>query len=519
MHSSIVSSRIFWLFLICLLTRLSVFFEARNYDGDTFVRSMGALAWSKAPYFITNADQVTWVFAPLPFYLNGFALMFWPDLVLVPRLISLLFGALAIIPFYKLVEEYFDAKKAVYAAIAFCFYSLHVRYSAVASSEAINSFFLLSALWLFFRATRKRTDWNIILAAGSLAVATMVRYENMIFCLFLSALLFVNDRPKSRMLSDIIRFDKQSLRHAGVFFAISSVLVLARFIGDYVVHGDFIHSLPIGKGEHQQLLAAGEASRGPLLHFAYATTFWPGVMIVSLTPLIAVFGIWGLFRTIKAQTPIHLAILFLTTILTYVYQSGIGNSMATFARLSMTFSLLLIPFAGAQWQIVSARFKPFRRELLDGTVIASMLALLVFYAQYGVPGKGTITDKLSSVSPVSHVPYYLEEILHWTTTHLASDDKIILDDFRNQSDFLVMYSHLPREQIKYRWKDSVDISNFVADKRPGFLLHARFGKLSRWMPLNVSDSVQSWNGYVLERRFRAEQYTIYEFKYPKVLNY
>jgi len=140
-----------YLLLLGFVIRLIVFFYAKNYNGDAVLRTLLGERWLQDPTFVTHATHSTWVFAPLHFYLIGLALSIWDNLLHSPRLVSLVLGSLAIIPFYKLTAELFSRKAAGYATLAFCFYTLHVRFSAVTTSEATYSFLALFSLLFFFR--------------------------------------------------------------------------------------------------------------------------------------------------------------------------------------------------------------------------------------------------------------------------------------------------------------------------------------------------------------------------------
>jgi 4-amino-4-deoxy-L-arabinose transferase-like glycosyltransferase len=503
-----------WLLALCFLVRLFVFFFAQNYDGDTWVRSMGALQWSQNPYCIWHADDSTWVFGPLPFYLNGLALMVWDNARHAPRIVSLVFGTLAIIPLYKLVELKFTAKAAGYASLAFCFYTLHVRYSAVATSEAINSFFILAAVYLFARYAAERRFAYLIATPLTLNLATMVRYENLIFAPLLGFLLVLNDRPERWRVKQLLSFDKRAIGAAIFLCAASLIFMASRFVGDFVAHGDAIYSLPLGKAglaSHTGMFQEGIARRGALGQYAYTLSFWPGVTFLSLTPIVAIFAVIGWINAVRSRTNLRLCLLFAATFILYVYLSTVGESMATFARFSITFTLFLIPFAGAQWDRWCSDKRKGRRRFLHYSAVGSLVACFGVWSFVGIEGAGSvIRDKISSISPVSRLPVYVNELIEWLNQNAGPDDKVLIDDYRSESALVRMYADLPGENFKMRWKSDDEVLAFVRQERPRFIVYANDGSLRSIPGFEESLKAGSIQGLKVFERYTNRVYRVYE---------
>ena len=155
--------RILLAFTIFSLTRIAIFFFSKNYEGDAAIRIKMALKWIDDPFFISHSNSVTWVFGSLYYYIHGFAFYIFNNPVITPRIVSLILGVLTFIPFYLIVKKQVNEEVAFYSSLFFSFYTLHVRYSTVATSEAIYIFVLLTAICFFLYYLSKRKLIYLIL--------------------------------------------------------------------------------------------------------------------------------------------------------------------------------------------------------------------------------------------------------------------------------------------------------------------------------------------------------------------
>lgn len=513
-------AKLWFLLALCSAVRLSVFIWSQNYDGDPFARSLGALAWSQNPHWIWHASRISWVFGPLPLYLHGSALMLWPDVLLAPRVVNLILGSLAIIPFFKLVQLKLDSTKAWYASLVFCFYTLHVRFSTVATSEAIGSFFLIMAVYLFFRYLVHRKLSSLLLSAVALNLSTMVRYENIVFAPLLALLLFVEDSPQDWRLW---RFNRAAVLLGVPFFALSVIFMISRMTGDYFEFGDPLHSIPLGKSgsaSHTQMLLNDLSRRGFAAQLAYTLTFWPGVAFVSLTPAPAILAAIGLLRAAWAKCNLHLVIIFGLVFLPFEYFSTISRSIATFARFSLGFTIFLIPFAGAQWHHLHERIGARWKRSLDYAIVGSMMFFFVAWAFYGIEGRGSVlADKISSISPVSRLPVHVNELIAWLDKTTAPEDIIVLEDYNNESDMVRFYSKRGRDHYRARWKSEAELRGHMQNDQPQFIVVPSNGELQRLFNLQSQDSIQSSKGMTFRQRYENRVYRVFDVSYSAVIDW
>lgn len=505
-----------WLVATSFLVRCAFYTLAKNYDGDPFVRSFGALQWSKSPYYVWHADSVTWVFGPLPFYLNGIALMIWNNVLQAPRLVSLLLGSLAIIPFFKLIATRLSTRETVYASIIFCFYTLQVRFSAVTASDSVNSFFVLWTVYFFFEYNRNQRLSLLLVSAITMNLALMVRYDNLPIILLLASLLFITDNPVTYQLKAIIQFKWQKLRIAVVFIAISSIYIASRFWGDYAVYGDPIYSLPIGKPEHGQMLQRALIHQGAFVHYLYTVFFWPGVAFLSVTPAAALLALIGIASCVRRRRCLHFGVISATLLLMYVFESAVGESVATFARFTITFTLFAIPFAGIGWNIVCERIRESRRRGFDIAIAGSIIAIFTFLAIFGIEGRNTVQDKLQSISPISRLPVYTERVLQWMNENIPLGEKVVIDGYRDESDLLYMYSKHPYGNLLRRWRTTERLADYLESDKPQYVIYAHGGAFRKFIELDTNKLEQTKDGMAFSRRFTENHYAIFEISYSKV---
>jgi hypothetical protein len=498
-----------WCLLFAALVRLAVFFLAYNYDGDPLVRTYGALAWSQSPYLITHADHATWVFGPLPFYLNGLALQLWHDAVNSPRTVSLLFGILAVVPFFRLTQREFGPKPALYATVAFCLYTLHVRYSAVTTSEAINAFLLLSTVYFAFLYLRSSRWQHFAASVILMNLATMVRYENVLLVIVLTGIQL--GAAVTSGLSDRwpIRFDLARVRAALLFAALSLLFLATRLIGDYLYNGDPLYSVAVTHGHFQAMQERGIAERGSLWHHLYTLAFWPGVTILSLSPVVGLLAFGSAAQSLRQKQ--HLAYLAIPIgfLAAFVVQGTILKSMATFARYSLPLGIFLLPLAGDLWHRWLDRRSQTWRRTANGVMLTTMLVWFVLLALIGIPESGALADKLSSVSPVSRLPLGMMSTVDWINGQLPDSARLLIDDHGGEGGLIRMYCRLPQERMLLEWKDQKKIDSFLALSAPSYLITFSGGELAKSWGLTGNPASRTVHGYALTLRMATGGFTIW----------
>lgn len=508
------STWLWWLLASALAVRAAVFPFAVHYDGDTLVRVMGALEWSRAPYWISHADSNTWVFGPLPFYIHGLGLMLWDNVAVMPRLVSLLFGVLAILPLFWLVRDLFGQRAALFASISLCLYTLHVRYSVTGASEAVSSFFLLLMLWLVFRAYRSGKRSDTIGAALAANLAIMARYENVVWMLVLSVLLLVT-QPGLAGIRFVGAPGRWRWGPAILFGLLGLAYFATRLYGDWSAHGDPLHSLSVSRSHFEAMQDRAIAERGFLKHHLYTTLFYPGVTAVSLSPLLGLTALAGWWVSLRKRIHPGYAVFGAAVLVLYILQATVIKNLATFARYSMSLGLVALPLVGVGWEWITERASGKYRTFLSTALVLLALINLTALAYLGVEGTGSgLKDRLSSVSPISRWPVYFEQAVGWIEQSVKPGDKLLIDDFKAESGPFVLHTTLPREEIKAHWKTNDEIMPYLQAEKPKYVLFSPDGRLKAVLPLVATDSVQMSGQMQFTRLQSNRRYTLYEITHP-----
>lgn len=441
------------------------------------------------------------VFEPLQFYLIGLALSIWDNLLYSPRLVNLILGTLSILPFYGIVRIRFGEKVGMYAALLFSFYSLHIKYSTVATSEVIYAFVILSAVYFFFRYEEARKFVWLLVAAAFINLAAMCRHETPLYIGVLVVLLLVSRRRDPFW---------RNLGRAAIFGALCILFTALWYWGDYQHHGDPLYSVHIASSDHLGGIQDNILTRGNLGNLIYNLLFWPAVIFLSFSPVSAVFAFLGLVRSLVTRKSLDLTLLFLIPFLVFNYQSTIGAAMTPLARLATTYPIFLLPLAASEWHRISSRFKGRKRRVLDYIVTASIVSSVALLAVFGVEGRGYIPDKLSSISPLSRLPCYMEEVLEWTNKNIDPGDKVVIDSYGYQADVIYFYSELPKDNLKIRWADDAEILDYLRQEGPRFVVYSPDGRFEPLLNLPQGDSVVTSQGLTFESRMPTLHYHIYE---------
>ncbi|HEX8820135.1 MAG TPA: glycosyltransferase family 39 protein, partial [Archangium sp.] len=179
-----------------LLPRLLLMPFNENFYGDAVARTELAERWARAPHLITSYADGAFQFGPLHLYLVGAVLKVVPDKALAGRLVSLLFGVLAVVPLFSLTRRLFDWRAGVWASLAFCVWGMHLQMSTTAASESLSLFLMLWVFALCAEGLDENRLGPIFGAAVVLNLACATRYDAWMFIplLCVGLLLWGEDR-------------------------------------------------------------------------------------------------------------------------------------------------------------------------------------------------------------------------------------------------------------------------------------------------------------------------------------
>jgi len=189
MMKSLISykySKIFWLTIIILVCKLILLPYAQTDDADAVSRIYISMDWMQNPRWITTG---TW--APFHFYLIGVGLWIWNNPIIMPSVITILFSAITLLPFYFFTKREFNKDGAFVATIFLAISPILFRNSFLALSETPYLFFLVLTMNLLSLGIR-RNSWVFMMIAGvSITIASGLRYEAWIIMLLFGFIILL----------------------------------------------------------------------------------------------------------------------------------------------------------------------------------------------------------------------------------------------------------------------------------------------------------------------------------------
>jgi len=453
-----------WLMLGAALLRLLVFSVTNNESGDPDARALwGALTYeSPSPIY-------SGVWLPLHPYAISILMIPFRDPIVAGKILSLVAGIAAMIPFYFLTSLYFDRRTTVAAGTMFAVYGNHVGLSAVVMSETC---FVLLSLWAILCFAREMLSSlprlrPFLLSALLLAIAGGFRQEAWQLTGILM-LWMVNDTRTRRFV----------IPYALIGF--SSYIYWT--IGNMAAgHGPLYGLLGVA--------AAKEVER-ELIQFSSTKNVvkWVWILVQSPGPLISLLGALGVFLAFsRKRCAWPLATIALLMLAPYWLLSVVKPEWAPQHRYVVLPVILLLPFAAAAFSGQFRRLPTFVPALVALIVISIGTQALA----YGRHSKLYMPVKDYRASDI--------RLWEWLAANLTSGDRMVIEDYDWRLPSIVLRSgafRLPYEEI-YERDPSQDMKKAI--ERIDATLVVVHSPLSKWPFIQNADH---------EILFRTDDYSV-----------
>lgn len=424
-----------WLAAAVLAPRLVLLFLNENLAGDAIARTWLAHRWLVAPHLMTSFDDGAKQFGPLHLYLLALAEFLWPSLVHAGRVVSLIAGVLTAWPLYALTARRFGASAATFAVLGFAFWGLHIQCSTTSAGEALNLLLVLGAVALFDVAPERRSAWGGAVLLLNLACAT--RYDSWLLVPMLAAAEWWRTR---------------SLPRALVFGAGASLFAIAWLVGNQRASGDAFFPVRFIDQFHRDWWPTEAGVWGETTYRLICLFFWPGIALLTLTPLFALAGGRMLRRAWAERRELRwLVLLTVVPVALYTLRSAVLSSFVPLARFTMKEVLLLLPFAGWGLQELSVR-----RPRLAWGAVAGAAAWCVALGAFCFEPDSRWAFTLRSISATSRMESSLRDTTSWLQEHAASAGGLLVvdEDPKGFDDLPISYfSGLSfDQQLRRRWE-------------------------------------------------------------------
>jgi hypothetical protein len=267
----------------------------------------------------------------LPFYkvVVGLGLSLFPDLLVTPRIVTLVFGMATVIALSWLSHILFNDKKVtVITAFLSAYFSQRMVISIAPLSSIMFDFVLLMAVIFFMKWQKNKGRVSLILCAAFFAMSGTVRYEGWIFSgLFILMLLFYT------YISKEAPCDKEK-----IFLLVPIALVLA-FPLLWCALWFYLHRNPfgfLGPGATYFPSILTVIQKSPLVEFVSKNIYC--LNLIGIIPLFHYCKKVKIIRALAVLIFVPLMIISAELILAHKAQSGPSW------RDIVAWSLFLIPF-------------------------------------------------------------------------------------------------------------------------------------------------------------------------------
>jgi 4-amino-4-deoxy-L-arabinose transferase-like glycosyltransferase len=437
-----------WLLALTLATlipRAVVFFVNENLYGDAVVRTELAQAWLQSPHWIFSFADGARQFGPLHLYLVGLVLWLWPSPEHAGRVLSLVLGVASVIPLAHLTERLFNRRAAIWAAFGFSVWGLHIQMSTTAGSEALSLFLVLWTLVYYERARSLRQLGPLLVAAFFMNLACATRYDIWLLMPLLCIVFFIQSKDKVA-----------SATMAVVFGFACLPFPLVWMYGNETQAGHPLAPLHFIDEFHHTWSVSNVAHWGWPAASAQGLFFWPAIALVTLSPLVAFFGIWGLIKSYRERPDLRWLFWLIVVPSAYFSLRGALLTFVPLARFAVTQLALLLPFVDEGFESLNQKAAPWRRSLMRGLTVALAIAMPLALGLWTLHAESPLRNAVRPISPISTNPVALMDAARWVKSHLASEEgRVLIDSDDSYSDLqLIFFSGLVDPHwIRRRWED------------------------------------------------------------------
>jgi hypothetical protein len=498
----------FILFLFALLVRVTFLFITPNNGVDAWARYLDARSWLANPAALPEATaRGAWL--PLHFWLLGGALWLWNS-EWSARTLTMLLGALTILPFWGAMRRAFGDRVAFASSLAFAFFGFHVGYSVSTSSEVPTIFLVALSLYGWVRFySQPRWSWALV-AGLSLDAASLCRFEAWLIAPVLTAFLLDYSAGWRSFWKN-----HNAWWNAIRFGALANAAPAGWLLFSWWKWGDPM-MLP------HQTISENLSKIAPLHHsFLYRLVVVPGALTLSLSPVVACLMIVGVVIALSRGTALVKSVAALAlTLFIFNFYNSIRHE-ATQSKYTLVYSWLFLPlaFLGLEW------VSPYCGKKTERVALGAALLFFIMWqagiASGGIVAGPAIADKLAVISPTLPPRTEIRYLVGWLQARHSLSEAVILDDYNYEGEDIFRFARVdPSKTFTARvasYDDpllSDEIGDFVRQKRPRFLICSPDGPVGQALLLGQRTDVNLPSfGARLNRVWHGEHWEIFEFNY------
>lgn len=453
-----------------LLVRALAFPFSENIYGDAVVRTELAERWLAAPHLITSFNDGVRQFGPLHTYFLAAFLALWHDRENAGRLGSLVVGVLTVVPTYRLTDLLFGRRAAIWACLGLALWGMHIQMSTTAGSEALALLLFALATEALLRGLQEQRFAPLAMAALWLNLACAVRYDVWMYIpLFtLGVAAWGGDRIAA-------------VTRALMFAGLAVVFPLLWMQGNEKAMGDALYPIHYIDQFHHEWTQAGIAWLGATRMRLWGLVFWPGTLLLTLSPLLGLCALVGAGAALGRRGERLLVVLALVPTVYFTFRAAVLLNFSPLARFAAIQVWLCLPFALAGFERLTRRASTGLRRAAVAAVGICAVATPAALALESFHVDGGMGQTLKPVSPVTTMPTDQMEVAHWLRDHLPATDTLLLDFDDAYTDIgVAFFSNIPEDHLlRLRWEteEHERFTARVAAHTPRAVLLLKAGKL------------------------------------------
>ena len=495
--------------VLALIIRLVVFIQGGNHAADGMYRTILAINWLKAPYFITGD-----LWPPLHLYMTAFATAIFGNPFVSTRLVSLIFGVLIIFPYYYLVKLLFDNDKriAMISTLILAFLSIHVQYSTYSMSEVPFAFFLITSLFFFFRFKRDDAKGlaNLIISAIFLNAASMTRYEAWLFIPLMAFMVVIEGKSVK----------KEYIKYSLICLAISLIFPISWMIGNYNLFGDAFYGQTWSDKWIQTNTMLNPDSPWLNPPFYKKLTTWPGSILYTLN-IVSIFAVIGLLISLIRKKNLEFLSVFVILMGIFTYKL-VNVTMLSQARHMIMPILFIIPYFTIGLDAILDYLTSIvghKNKNWKGVVMAIVICLFIITSSYVAIAKSPYIT-----------PSYVLDVSEWIRVNVKSNETVLLDEYNwwglhiiffsgfnttFTEDYLKTFEYVT-DQIRIVSSGGKKIDDAIVidylEKAPTYLVYSPRGKLVNVLNFSSECKNEKYRGYLFECEYMTKNYNVYRLQ-------
>ena len=379
---------------------------------DEFGRTVVAEIWSRNPAPILYGP---WL--PFHAYFFGTLLSVNFDMLWMPRIVAIVFGAASIALMFVLARQLFKSNWIALISVALLAVNpAHIWLSSVPLTEIMQAAFLLAFAALHARWIETARPRHLLLCAACLGIATTIRFEAWLFGLVFSALLAWN---VWRMPT------RRNMPVAVLALALVWIFPTTWVVGNAAITGDPLFFIESKKQFDFKWYGSGQSYLAYLLTYLHVDPIATVLVVPAFAALV--------LRRPRMNAAIQHALLVAGSTALYIAsQRGYVQPQGNYVRYLAVFLFMAYPLIA--WLVVQVTSRLFRHNQARVVALVAALAVVILvqlrsaFAFVNDPaGEGVrIGQRLRALRAAhpSDVPYALIELNHfqYLAMHVGAND-------------------------------------------------------------------------------------------------